>query len=86
MLELLRDTMVGHLLRWVSSGKILPHAEDRDPSQWRMYVSTEKSTKVSSSGALQLPQVSEKHPAPASQQQSLEADRNERAPLKPCMD
>lgn len=43
MLELFRDTSIGHLLRWLSGGKILPHAEDVDPSLWRMYISTEKS-------------------------------------------
>lgn len=44
MLELFRDTVIGHLLRWLSHGKLLPHAEDVDPSLWRMYVSTDKST------------------------------------------
>jgi len=44
MLELFRDTTIGHLLRWVSHGKLLPHAEDVDPTLWRMYISTEKST------------------------------------------
>ncbi|KAL8829742.1 MAG: hypothetical protein Q9191_001835 [Dirinaria sp. TL-2023a] len=83
MLELLRDTMVGHLLRWLSSGKILPHAEDKDPSLWRMYVSTEKSTKLSSSGPLQQPQVSGKYPAPASHQSSLEAGTDELDLRKP---
>ena len=46
MLELFRDTVLGHFLRWVSHGRLLPHAEDIDPSLWRMYVSTEKSTKL----------------------------------------
>ena len=46
MLELFRDTVIGHFLRWVSHGRLLPHAEDIDPSLWRMYVSTEKSTKL----------------------------------------
>jgi hypothetical protein len=44
MIELFRDTTIGHLIRWVSHGKLLPHAEDVDPTLWRMYISTEKST------------------------------------------
>ncbi|KAL8731713.1 MAG: hypothetical protein Q9181_004202, partial [Wetmoreana brouardii] len=43
MLETLRDSATGHLLRWASGGRLLPHAEDVDPTLWRMYVSTEKS-------------------------------------------
>ncbi|KAL8706259.1 MAG: hypothetical protein Q9201_000696 [Fulgogasparrea decipioides] len=43
MLETLRDSAAGHLLRWASGGRLLPHAEDVDPNLWRMYVSTEKS-------------------------------------------
>ena len=46
MLELFRDTVIGHLIRWVTHGKLLPHAEDVDHSLWRMYISTEKSTKL----------------------------------------
>ena len=69
MSELFKDTVVGHLVRWLSQGKILPHAEDRDPSIWRMYVSTEKSKKLSGSGAFDQPQTSEKQPAQASSQQ-----------------
>lgn len=44
MIELVRDTTIGHLVRWISHGKLLPHAEDVDPTLWRMYISTEKST------------------------------------------
>ena len=46
MLELFRDTVIGHLLRWVSHGRLLPHAEDIDPSLWKMYVSSEKSANL----------------------------------------
>lgn len=44
MIELFRDTAIGHLIRWASHGKLLSHAEDIDPTLWRMYISTEKST------------------------------------------
>lgn len=42
-LEIFRETVVGHLLRWASGGKLLPWAEDKDPSSWKMYISIEKS-------------------------------------------
>lgn len=67
MIELFRDTTIGHLIRWISHGKILPHAEDVDPTLWRMYISTEKSTTLehlvknhqrSSSGGKRLQKLS----------------------------
>ena len=70
MSELFRDTVVGHLVRWLSQGKILSHAEDRDPSIWHMYVSKEKSTKLSGSGAFEQTQTGEERPAQANQQSS----------------
>jgi len=71
MIELIRDTTIGHLMRWVSHGKLLPHAEDVDPTLWRMYISTEKSTTLehlvvkkshqrSSSGGKQLQKLNGK--------------------------
>ena len=39
MKELVRDTVIGHLIRWLTRGKWLPHAEELDPSLWRMYIS-----------------------------------------------
>ena len=53
MKELFRDTVIGHLIRWATGGKWLQHAEDRDPSLWRMYISTEKSSRLSSYGTLE---------------------------------
>ena len=44
--------MIGHFIRWLTRGKWLPHAEDLDPSLWRMYISTEKSSQFSSIGTL----------------------------------
>lgn len=53
MYETLRDSVVGHCIRWITKGKVLSHYEDRDPNCWRMYISVEKSEQHSSSGALQ---------------------------------
>lgn len=52
MKELFRDTVLGHLIRWLTRGKWLPHAEELDPSLWRMYISTEKSSQFPSIGTL----------------------------------
>ena len=46
MTELIRDTVFGHFVRIVSGGKILPYAEDRDPSLWRRYVHDEKTQRM----------------------------------------
>lgn len=60
MKELFRDTVIGHLIRLVTKSRWLQHAEDRDPSLWHMYVSTEKSSKFSSHGTLE-PLTKPKH-------------------------
>ena len=52
MKELLRDTVIGHLIRLATGGRWLQHAEDRDPSLWHMYISTEKSSRLASYGTL----------------------------------
>ena len=50
MTELIRDTVFGHLLRWASGGKVLPHPEDLDPSIWRKYVHEEKTARIAHHG------------------------------------
>ena len=50
-MELLRDTIFGHALRLVSGGKILPYAEDRDPSLWKRYVHKEKTAYMAHHGS-----------------------------------
>jgi len=50
-MELIRDTVVGHALRLASGGKILPYAEDRDPSLWKEYVHTEKTAHMAHHGS-----------------------------------
>ncbi|MCJ1243738.1 hypothetical protein MMC30_000935 [Trapelia coarctata] len=50
-MELIRDTIVGHALRLASGGKILPYAEDRDPSLWKQYVHTEKTAHMAHHGS-----------------------------------
>lgn len=50
MSDLIRDTVSGHFLRIVSRGKLLPYAEDRDPSLWKEYVSFEKSNRMAHHG------------------------------------
>ncbi len=50
MTELIRDTVLGHLLRLVSKGKILPYEEEQDPLLWRRYIDTEKSGRMAHHG------------------------------------
>lgn len=51
MRELFRDTVLGHALRLVSGQKILPYAEDEDPSLWKRYIDKEKSGHMAHHGA-----------------------------------
>jgi DHA1 family multidrug resistance protein-like MFS transporter len=50
MIDLIRDTVFGHLPRLTSKGKILPHEEDRDLSLWKRYSDTEKSGRMAHHG------------------------------------
>ncbi|KAL3427817.1 multidrug resistance protein [Phlyctema vagabunda] len=52
MKELVRDTVLGHALRLASRGKILPYAEDRDPSLWERYVDKDASGRMAHHGHL----------------------------------
>ncbi len=38
MSEIVRDTAFGHKVHFVSKGKLLQHAEERDPNLWKLYI------------------------------------------------
>ncbi|KAG0650048.1 Caffeine resistance 5 [Hyphodiscus hymeniophilus] len=50
MIEHLRDTILGHILRVVTRQKVLQYEEDRDPSVWKRYVDKEKSGNLAHHG------------------------------------
>ncbi|MCJ1403583.1 hypothetical protein MMC11_006806 [Xylographa trunciseda] len=50
MSELIRDTVFGHLLRYLTGGKLFPYAEDRDPSLWKRYIHDEKTMRMAHHG------------------------------------
>lgn len=43
MSELIRDTLFGHVIRMITRRRVLPFAEDKDPSLWERYVDKDKS-------------------------------------------
>jgi len=53
MKELVRDTVVGHLLRLATRGKVLQFEEERDPSLWKRYVDKEKSGRMAHHGTVE---------------------------------
>jgi DHA1 family multidrug resistance protein-like MFS transporter len=55
VVDLLRDSPFGHLVRLVSRGKLLQYPEERDPSLWKRYVNQEKSGFVAHHGNTQEP-------------------------------
>ena len=50
MSELIRDTVFGHFLRFVTRGKVLPYAEDKNPGLWREYVHHEMTGRMAHHG------------------------------------
>ncbi len=59
MKELIRDAIFGHILRIVSSNKILLYAEDQDPSLWERYLDKDKSRNMAKHGQLDEPKMEE---------------------------
>jgi DHA1 family multidrug resistance protein-like MFS transporter len=80
MKELVRDTVVGHLLRLATRGKVLQYEEERDSSLWKRYVDKEKSGRMAHHGNIE--EEEEEEAADASddnmqqQQRSDVAERN----------
>lgn len=56
MTELIRDTTFGHCLRFISRGKLLPFAEERDPSLWKQFVNEEASGNAAHHGTVDPPE------------------------------
>jgi len=50
MSELFRDTLFGHVLRYLSHQRLFPHEEDKDPSVWQKYVHQEKTARMATHG------------------------------------
>lgn len=38
MSELIRDTVFGHAVRFITNGRVLQYAEEKDPSLWKQYL------------------------------------------------
>jgi DHA1 family multidrug resistance protein-like MFS transporter len=50
MKELIRDTVLGHVVRVATKGKVLPFQEEHNPSCWKLYVDHEKSGQMAHHG------------------------------------
>ncbi|KAK0927939.1 GTPase-activating protein [Friedmanniomyces endolithicus] len=55
MAELIRDTAFGHLIRFVSRGRYLQFAEEKDPSIWTRYIDEKKSGYMAHHGDAEPP-------------------------------
>ena len=42
MTDLLRDTVFGHLLRYLTKGRVLQYMEEKDPTLWKQYIDREQ--------------------------------------------
>ncbi|KAK5164954.1 GTPase-activating protein [Saxophila tyrrhenica] len=58
MAELFRDTVAGHLLRFVTGKKLLPFAEEADPDIWTHYIDEKKSGHLAHHGDTSPPEDS----------------------------
>ena len=70
MSELLRDTALGHFLRFVSRKKVLLYPEEKDSEIWKKYVNKEKSANMATHGQLQAPEDDEKRDETAARSRS----------------
>jgi hypothetical protein len=82
MKELVRDTVVGHLLRLATGGRALKYEEERDKSLWKRYIDKEKSGRMAHHGTVEENQDEEHKEQDASdidaqgQQGARVAERN----------
>ncbi|SLM36536.1 multidrug resistance protein [Lasallia pustulata] len=53
MAELMRDTLVGDVIRILSGRRLLPYAEEKDPSLWKRYINREKTDQMAHHGHIQ---------------------------------
>ena len=56
MLDLIRDSAFGHIVRLVTRNKYLQYPEEKDPEIWKKYVSHEKAGYAAYHGATQPPE------------------------------
>lgn len=50
MKELIRDTVFGHALRFVTRGKVLQYGEEKDPELWKQYIDKKASGNMAHHG------------------------------------
>ena len=49
----MRDTLVGDVIRILSGRRLLPYAEEKDPSLWKRYINREKTDQMAHHGHIQ---------------------------------
>lgn len=59
MAELIRDTAFGHIVRFVSRGKLLQYQEERDPSLWKKFLDEKQSGYLAHHGTTDPPEDGE---------------------------
>lgn len=59
VMDLIRDTAFGQIVRVVTRRKFLQYPEEKDPEIWRKWVSEEKSANAARYGALEPPEEEE---------------------------
>ena len=73
MSELIRDTVVGHILRFLTKGRVLQYAEEKDPSLWKQYLDRDQSKNMAlygHTGDEALEEKQERESSPTDETQS----------------
>lgn len=60
MTEIIRDTVFGHIVRFISKGRLLQYAEERDPKLWKQYLDHEQTKNLALNGSAEGPPSEEK--------------------------
>jgi len=77
-METLRDSVFGHLVRFVTKSKIFTYPEEKDPSQWKRWYNEEKSGFVAHHGETEAPEKQEKDENGEKKTKTLDELRNGR--------
>ena len=60
MAELIRDTVFGHCVRFITKGRVLQYAEEKDPSLWKQYIDRDQTINMALYGNPQGTEPEEK--------------------------
>ena len=74
MAELIRDTVFGHCVRFITKGKLLQYAEEKDPRLWKQYIDRDQTINMAIYGNPEGTEPKDTSPSSEDSSQTRTAD------------